>query len=429
MFVKTFEKKILIRLVRIFFYFFPFAFFLESFFLNFYLSTFIIISIVLLKKIIFDKIDYILLIFFLFFIFSSIVNFKIIGELNLIKSLFLLRFFLLFVIIKNLFKNEVLEINQLSQSFTISIVLIGLDIVIQHLFGKNILGFEPFDGRYNSFFEHEAIAGSYIQKFLPLTLFLFLIKKKKFFFLDYLLSFAGLSIILTLDRTPVVVYFFFLFLLILFINVKFYRTIFIAIMCFVILFTFYKPVQNRYLSTYIGIKNSLQNLLATKYNYNQTNELSSFEVKDNKKIFFEYYFNIFYSAFIIQKNYLIGSGHKSFPVICTDLKNNAISSNTSIYACSTHPHNIFLEIYFSSGVLGLFIFIYFLITLLNNVIKNCKKKKIFKILLIVLIVELIPLRNYGSIFTSVNGLYFWFLLTICNIKYSKFIYSIAKKKN
>lgn len=219
-----------------------------------------------------------------------------------------------------------------------------------------------------------------------------------------------------------------LLLLILFINVKFYKIIFITIICFVILFTFYNPVQNRYLNTYLAIQSSVQNLLAKKYNYNNADQLSNFEVKNNKEIFFETYLNIFYSAFIMQKNYLIGSGHKSFPIICTDFKNNTISYSTSIYACSTHPHNIYLEIYFSSGMLGLFIFISFLITLLQNVIQNCNKKKILKILLIVFILEVIPLRNYGSIFTSVNGLYFWFILAICNIKNSTFIYSIVKKK-
>ena len=90
--------------------------------------------------------------------------------------------------------------------------------------------------------------------------------------------------------------------------------------------------------------------------------------------------------------------------------------------CSTHPHNIYLEIVVTHGVLGLIIFLTFLTTTFYNI-----KKKIFTynnnyyyiintLFLTVLISELFPLRSYGSIFQTVNGTMFWFILALINSK-------------
>ena len=41
---------------------------------------------------------------------------------------------------------------------------------MQFFYGKNILGYEPWEGRITGIFGSEAIAGGYIQKFLIFSL-------------------------------------------------------------------------------------------------------------------------------------------------------------------------------------------------------------------------------------------------------------------
>ena len=66
-----------------------------------------------------------------------------------------------------------------------AITLVAIDLVIQFLFGKNILGYEPWEGRITGIFEHEAIAGAYLQKIfifsLSGALIIFFLTKVKIF--------------------------------------------------------------------------------------------------------------------------------------------------------------------------------------------------------------------------------------------------------
>jgi hypothetical protein len=62
--------------------------------------------------------------------------------------------------------NKIVNLKLLSIITLISSLLLSFDIFLQHLIGHDIFSFKPFEGRYNGFFEHEAIAGSYIQKHL-----------------------------------------------------------------------------------------------------------------------------------------------------------------------------------------------------------------------------------------------------------------------
>ena len=58
---------------------------------------------------------------------------------------------------------------------------------------------------------------------------------------------------------------------------------------------------------------------------------------------------------VFSKNYLIGSGVKSFIYECVK-----IPSDTKNISCNNHPHNIYLEIFVNLGIIGMLIFIIFL---------------------------------------------------------------------
>ena len=87
--------------------------------------------------------------------------------------------------------------------------------------------------------------------------------------------------------------------------------------------------------------------------------------------------------------------------------------------CAPHTHNFYLEILVNQGVFGFSIFVIFLYFLFKKYFFDLTKLKINQterllkiIFLIILISELWPLRSYGSIFQTVNGSIFWFILSL-----------------
>jgi O-antigen ligase len=130
------------------------------------------------------------------------------------------------------------------------------------------------------------------------------------------------------------------------------------------------------------------------------------------------YFKLFNSAiYVFNNHFWFGSGSKSFLKSCVEL----IKYNKDLL-CSTHPHNIYLEILINQGIIGMVIFITFLFILLRKyyldliIVKtpNVDYKLLKLFFLIILIVELWPLRSYGSIFQTVNGTLFWFLISLAS---------------
>jgi O-antigen ligase len=127
---------------------------------------------------------------------------------------------------------------------------------------------------------------------------------------------------------------------------------------------------------------------------------------------------LFNSAiYVFNNHFWFGSGSKSYLKSCLEL----IKYNKDLL-CSTHPHNIYLEILINQGIVGIFVFITFLFIILRKyylvlmIIKttdaNYKLLKLF--FLIILIAELWPLRSYGSVFQTVNGTLFWFLISLAS---------------
>jgi O-antigen ligase len=122
------------------------------------------------------------------------------------------------------------------------------------------------------------------------------------------------------------------------------------------------------------------------------------------------YIKIFYSGYEVWKiNPLIGTGVKSFNVSCTE----AYKTNNKLL-CAPHTHNIYLELLVNTGIIGttiLIIYIFYFLKDFKNILIN-NNNSIYLYLLIIFICELFPLRSYGSIFQTVNGSMFWYLLAL-----------------
>ena len=96
----------------------------------------------------------------------------------MLKSIFNLRFLLLFFVINTLIKNDKLNLKPFLYSASFLSFLISIDLIIQVAFGKNLIGLEITASRPSSFFGNEHIAGAYLQKFALFLLFWFAYKNK-----------------------------------------------------------------------------------------------------------------------------------------------------------------------------------------------------------------------------------------------------------
>lgn len=423
---KIFVKLNIYILVKLLFYLFPFFMLLESAFVTTYVTLFIITTLFLFYskkiRIKFDCIDYLLLFFFLLGFVASLLNITILGKLLFFKSISDFRFLIFFFLIRNLINHKIVNLKFIFIVALSCTFFLSLDIIYQHINNKDFFGNPPFDGRFNGTFEHEAIAGSYIQKnfILSLSAILLLTIKyqKKFFFLLLVSTMLGVGILLSLDRMPFIIYLFIIILLIFFLKehrILFIFNFMISSIIFIFLFSNYKILNDRYTS------------LHNEFNYNKfvnffsipNNEIikkNIIEVKNDKYLIGDYSKIYKTSYYVWLKNPIIGSGKRSFGKMCDSVK-----IFKSDVVCSTHPHNIYLEIIVTHGVLGLITFLTFLAATFYSI-----KKKIFtknhnnyiinSLFLIILFSELFPLRSYGSIFQTVNGTMFWFILALINSK-------------
>ena len=215
---------------------FPFTFMLGNLAINLLSFLIIIIGLITLKKKIFHFEDKRAILFFgLFFLivlFSTIFEVIINGHYSdWTKSLLYLRFFLLMIVMKELIRSRILNLNSfLFLCFIIS-GLVAIDLIIQFIFGKNILGFEPIylsteTVYFTGVFNEELIAGGFILMFSILGIFsLPLIFKniKKIYLLLILIiviSFYFFTILLSGNRMPIIMFLIFLIMLSIFVKKK-----------------------------------------------------------------------------------------------------------------------------------------------------------------------------------------------------------------
>ena len=211
------------------------------------------------------------------------------------------------------------------------------------------------------------------------------------------------------DRMPLIIYLMQLLMLIFFAN-KFKITYLINfIILFSLIFLIFhnnKIINKRYESLYSIKDLIISKNINTKELKKSSSTLESFNNSNN-------YLNIFYTGYEIwKKNPIIGTGVKSFNISCYE----ASTTNNKLL-CAPHAHNLYLEILINTGIFGILIFIIYIFNMLKEV-KNILSKHnntIYLYLLIIFIAELLPFRSYGSIFQTVNGSMFWYLLAVTSV--------------
>ena len=426
------KKNFLLTSAEISFYFFPISLIAGSLIVNLNLIFFCLSSLIYFFlnkiKLKINLINFSLLLFFLLIIYSSYINLNEIGTENFIKSVFLLKFYLLFIVLENFIKNTNFEFKYFFYICFFSIIFLSIDLSVQYTYGKNIFGLTPHDGRIAGIFGSEGIAGSYLQKIFIFSLIgsLFILNPQNNLhskIISCILVLIIFGSFVASNRISFLILFILFFLLTFLFklfrkNFIYSLTIFISIFYF--LYQYDIDISKKYNRLIIEAKSTISNFVNglkkidvvedSKYSNSLKNNISSASLKsDHAKIYL--------TAFESFKNKkYFGNGYKSFRIKCWSF----VEKNEN-FLCSTHPHNYHLEILHDTGIIGFLLITLFTFTLLIESLNNYKNKEInyvnkiiLALIVINFLIEVFPIKSTGSIFTTWNGTLTWLAVALVN---------------
>ena len=345
------------------------------------------------KNIIKDKIM-LLLILFWFFILISLFT-SIYFENSFSRSVGFLRFIFFSYALAYYFKlNNFRYFKIILLIWFFIFFITSTDLLIEYIFGHNLLGNSSYmPGRLSGFLGDELKIGNYYLGFYFLIL-VFSIQ----FFKNQLLSFSiiiffSLIAILIGESSHSIKIILGLFIFLTFYEkiITRYKIMFLGIIisCALILINFNTDFKNRY-------KAQFYNPLKTEGIYNYI-----------KGIPYGAHFSTAYEIF--KQNPISGIGLKNFYFECGKDKyiDKEFAWNHS--RCSTHPHQLHLEILSHIGIFGYLVFIYLFFYSIYFGYKNYLKNKNPYLLasLVFIFVSIFTPVPSGSFFTTYGATIFW----------------------
>jgi len=366
------------------------------------------------------------LLFCLVLILSSFYN-----QFNIDKSFYYLRFFIFYLICSHLLIEKKINIKKIFYFYAVPIAIICIDLNFQNIVGYNLVGLKISENLgATSFFYDEKIAGSFVQGFGFFLIFFIFDFFKKNNFISILLkatliSIISIAIFVSLQRMPMIIWIMFLSIYgLIFFKTKLISVIFSFVFLFVFVNNFASEKSKIIYKSFFS--NALVVMEKSYYNYETNkNKKRLEEIRSDLNSAREFvrgsgHANLFANAlYIWEQNKFLGIGYKNFYNECAKRK---------LLRCSTHPHNYYLDILVSTGVIGLSIFLIFLITIFIKSIKilnyNYQRKmgekiNINLILLINYLMVFFPFKSSGSFFTTSNATYIILILSLLTSQLSK----------
>ena len=402
----------------------PLSFIAGNLIINLNITLIIIVSLIFWGREFF-KIDILLidkLIIFLFFFstLTSLINFNnffssdpYLAKENLIKSFTFIRYLFFYFSIRLIIEKDYFDIKTFFIFSGICVIFVSLDLILQFYSGKDIFGFPKAHHKLSGPFGDELIAGSYLQRFCLFLFFLIPFYKNLFskrnLILILLLLFILIffSVVIAGNRMSVILLM--MLFVFLFLNEKQLRKFVIILvpLILILFFTLYKFYPNIKEMTDHFLTLSVEIIFSLDEIYNNPNlDFSNMYLKE---------FHLGYMTW--KENIIIGGGINSFYLNC--------KINYDI--CTSHPHNYYLEILSELGIIGICVVSIIFVKLLHIYfkIKNnfnlSYENNVITAFVLLLFVEMFPLKTTGSFFTTGNATYIFLLIaTIVGLS-NKFI--------
>ena len=347
-------------------------------------------------------------IFFLLFILwiYLIINFLISGNyqhtnfslrgLSFIKYILLIFFFIFFT------KDE---INKVLYAWSIILTIVLIDIYFEFFVGHNLIGLKSYDHtRIASFLGNELKIAHFLLGFSFLCLGFFLQSFSKDSRKIKLLALFILLVILigsfiTGERSNFIKTLFCSLFILFFFDKKFFKYKIIFGLSAIILMIATLSLSSKLNIRYVGqIINNIEKkgiIEAIKETQHGAHYYTAIE--------------------IFKKNIFFGIGSKNFKIECA--KKDYYNPNylRSENRCSTHPHQIYLELLSEHGIVGTFIILYVIFYILIGNIKVflVKRNYIHLASIAFIISTFLPIPS-GSFFTSFSATIFWLNFAIMN---------------
>jgi len=275
------------------------------------------------------------------------------------------------------------------------VLFVIIDSYIQYFFNKDIFGYPSLNNRLTGPFGSEKVVGAYISKLIFLSFSFLTIKKINIRYICLITIIALILIILSNERSSSIMFGTSLLLFFIFCQVKTFFKIGIfsfVVMTAILLFNYNNQFKERFVN---------EPAKYYKDNHHKAHFLTAIEIfKDNK---------------------ITGSGIKTFRVACHNKKYENINSIYYKDRCTTHPHNLYLEIISETGILGILLFIsvnfYIIFQLVKNylIIKKFRNEILF--IFCNFFILFWPLQTTGAFFSSWNGVFYWiFFAFFFNLK-------------
>lgn len=314
-----------------------------------------------------------------------------------------------------------IEFDNLIKFLLFITIIISIDLIFQYTFKFNILGMDIYGGhnqsRASSFFRDELIAGSYILK-LSLPILGYFFYKKKFLILIILLSIYQMAIISSGERMSFILYNFGIILLAVFhFERKYYK---FFVLSFISILTI---ILSSYF-TFDGVKHRVNTTL-NMFNVDESNAgvTGKFNLHNSEHIA---HYIIGYNLF--KDNIVFGTGHKTFRVECKK-KEYLIKTENSNKGCSTHPHNIYIELLSDSGFVGFLSFIVLVFLIIIKALKNKIYQSQVSGFFVSFIIIVWPISTAGNFFNNRNAIMNFIIIGILLYYCSKDLLNKKPKKN
>ena len=371
-----------------------------------------------------------LIILYIFLILNSLYSYYFVLEIpayffyqdeGFLRSFLFIKYLLLIFAFNVLLKNEKI-LDFIHKSWLIIITIIIFDVFFEKFTGRNIIGNVSPDGtRIVSFFKDELVVGGLIFCFGFASSTYFINNSKKIKLISPMLIIffllIPLSVFVTGEKSNFIKSILLFFIIIYFLkkNKQYlnYKILIILIFsltsCFII---FSENTRIKYQEIY------------SRFVVAQEEPQKGFEVQ--KSIWNNFsnikYFAHYDVAIQIFKNYpILGVGNKNFRKECPKEKYFNESIMFSHNRCSTHPHQVHLEILSEQGILGYFLILGLILWLSIKGIKIfIKNKNVYHLNNIAyILLFFIPLLPGGGIFSTFNGTLFWVIFSLMNLNYEK----------